>query len=84
MQVKPFVDKIANSKPGISPCGLPLDYMTPRPFAAGDVKYDFLAGRFEIKGSKAPLSSVDGRNIVLKRQTSFEFVYSVILEIPER
>lgn len=82
MQLKPFADSDANLKSGISPCGLPLDYMTPRPFADGDVSYDPESGRFEIRGSKAPLSSVDSRNIVLKRQTAFEFVYEAILEIP--
>lgn len=83
MQVKPFADSVSAREPGISPCGLPMDHMTPRPFADGDVKYDPYAGRFEIKGSKAPLSSVDSRNIVLRRQTSFDFEYSAILEIPE-
>ncbi len=83
MQIKPFADSICTENPGLSPCGLPLDYMAPRPFAEGDVRYDPLAGRFEIRGSKAPLSSVDSRNIVLKRQISFEFEYSAILEIPK-
>ena len=83
MQVKPFADSIPAGKSKISPCGLPLDYMTPRPFAAGDVKYDLSEGRFEIKGSRAPLYSVDSRNIVLKRQTSVKFSYSTILEIPK-
>jgi xylan 1,4-beta-xylosidase len=83
MQIKPFADICPTRQEGISPCGLPFDYMTPRPFAVGDVKYDPERRRFEVKGSKAPLSSVDSRNIVVKRQTSFEFSYSIILEIPE-
>ena len=83
MQIKPLADVFPPKRKEISPCGLPFDYMTPRPFAAGDVKYDPETRRFEIKGSKAPLSSVDSRNIVVKRQTSFEFSYSAILEIPE-
>ena len=83
MQVKPFADSVSTGISGISPCGLPLNYMTTRPFAAGDVKYDPYKGRFEIRGSKEPLSSVNSQNIVLKRQTSFEFEYSAILEIPE-
>lgn len=37
---------------------------------------------FKIKGSKAPLESVDARNILLRRQTSFRFVAETILEIP--
>ena len=82
MQVKPFRSYDPGETRGVSPCGLPFDYMTPRPFAKGDVKYFPESGRFEIKGSKAPLSSVDSRNIVLKRQTAFEFKYEVTLEIP--
>ena len=71
----------------ISSCGLPLDYMTPRPFKNGDVRY--IEGNnekepsFIIKGSIAPISSVDSRNLVLKRQTSFTFEYSADMEIPE-
>ncbi|RKM55373.1 glycoside hydrolase [Butyrivibrio sp. CB08] len=83
MQVKPFAGAgTATEKTGISPCGLPFDYMTPRPFTPGGVKFSPETGRFEISGSKAPLSSVDSRNIVLKRQTSFEFQYAATLEIP--
>ena len=87
MQVKPFVDAENPAKldlsQDISPCGLPFEYMTPRTFRKEDVKYYPESRKFEIKGSKAPLSSVDSRNIVLKRQTAFEFEYSVVLEIPD-
>ena len=83
MQAKPFSDDESPKSPGISPCGLPLDHMTPRSFSNGDVKYEPESGRFLIRGSKAPLSSVDSRNIVLKRQTSFRFKYSATLEIPK-
>ncbi|MCR4895162.1 MAG: family 43 glycosylhydrolase [Lachnospiraceae bacterium] len=83
MQLKPFADVIPERKTVLSPCGLPLEYMTPRPFAPGDITYDAQSGSFRIRGSKAPLSSVDSRNIVLKRQTEFVFHYAVILEIPE-
>ncbi|SFQ20598.1 xylan 1,4-beta-xylosidase [Butyrivibrio proteoclasticus] len=70
------------SKDYISPCGLPLDYMTPRPFEEGDVSFD-KGNSFVIKGSKAPISSVDSRNLVLRRQTSFSFEYVADMEIPE-
>ena len=77
MQVKPFMDVESNEKYNISPSGIPLDYMTPRAFYPGDIVYR--DNEFIIKGSKAPLSSVDSRNIVLRRQEDFKFKYSVIL-----
>ncbi len=83
MQVKPYADSMGEGQSGISECGLPFDYMTPRPFKKGDVLYDEETGTFLVKGSRAPLSSVDGRNIVLRRQTAFSFVYEVTLVIPE-
>ena len=71
----------------ISACGLPYDYMTPRTFVKGDVEFigrDAENGAcFKIKGSKAPISKVDSRNIVLRRQTSFSFEYSSEMEIPK-
>ena len=92
MQKKPFPkmetgSKVATAK--ISPCGLFLDHMTPRPFEEGAVKCSVVCENNEeirgytIKGSRKPLSMVDSRNIVLKRQTSFKFRYEVILDIPE-
>ncbi len=83
MQIKPLADCPLTESTGISPCGLPFEYMTPRSFKEGDVKYIPDLKRMEIRGSKVPLSSVDSRNIVLRRQTSFEFEYSVTLDIPE-
>ncbi len=107
MQVKPFPqdchaemdnpeDKRANiTADSISPCGLFIDYMTPRPFEEGGVvcalEEDYAHGKelttrfrsFTIKGSKAPLSSVKSRNIVLRRQTAFKFRYEVTMEIPK-
>ncbi|MBQ8597804.1 MAG: family 43 glycosylhydrolase [Lachnospiraceae bacterium] len=38
---------------------------------------------FRIKGSKAPLESVDARNILLQRQTAFSFVAEADLIIPK-
>ncbi len=88
MQVKPFADmeqeKSGYSQEGISPCGLPLDYMTPRTFKSEDISFDIKDGknRWSIRGSKAPLSTVAARNIVLRRQTSFKFEYDVNMRIP--
>ena len=67
----------------ISPCGIPLDYMTPRPFKAGDVVFDKLTNSFTIKGSNKPLSDTGARSVVLRRQTDFSFTYSAELEIPQ-
>ncbi|MBO6242389.1 MAG: family 43 glycosylhydrolase [Butyrivibrio sp.] len=71
----------------VSSCGLPFDYMTPRTFENGEVEFLGMACEkgecFKIKGSRAPLSKVDSRNIVLRRQTSFSFEYSTEMEILE-
>ncbi len=92
MQIKPYAENITDDNNDEatccwdvkSLCGLPLDYMTPRPFATGDVVFEANGNEkiFSIKGSKAPLSSVDARNIVLRRQTSFCFEYTVDMKIP--
>ena len=84
MQVKPFPEFNGDEDKtnAISPCGLPLDYMTPRTFTEGDVRFYPESGCFMIRGSSAPLSSIDSRNIVLKRQTSFRMEYGATLEIP--
>ncbi len=83
MQVKPFADCFCDNGVGISECGLPFEYMTPRSFKKGDIVYDSDNGIFTIKGSLAPLSSVDSRNIVLRRQSSFAFSYAVTIQIPK-
>ncbi len=129
MQIKPFPEKTEDPNAEsnrISPCGLFMDYMTPRPFEDGGVvcaleeetgksgstcnepdasvieessgatgiSEDDVASAhekelttrfrsFTIKGSKAPLSSVKSRNIVLRRQTAFRFRYEVTMEIPK-
>ena len=92
MQIKPFPENdtrdFGADNIRISDCGLFMEYMTPRPFEDGAVKcllekengQDFR--RFDIRGSRVSLSSVDSRNIVLRRQTSFRFRYAVILDIP--
>ena len=90
MQVKPFPEKTSDfgletencMNKGLSLCGLPFDYMTPRPFKAGDVDYS-KDGTFIIHASECQLSDVNSRNIVLRRQNSFLFEYSAILDIPD-
>ncbi|MBE5824163.1 MAG: glycoside hydrolase [Butyrivibrio sp.] len=92
MQKKPFPDAAyepLESDPKISPCGLFMDHMTPRPFEDGAVKCCLLnedghkERSYTIKGSSSPLSKVESRNIVLKRQTSFKFSYEVSLDVPK-
>ncbi len=92
MQKKPFPEMEAAPQDhisDISPCGLFLDHMTPRPFEDGAVKccVTYENGKavrnYNIRGSRVSLSKVESRNIVLRRQTSFKFRYSVILDIPQ-
>ena len=85
----------AHNDRAISPCGLPFDYMTTRSFNKGDIKYicddpansDWKSLKdgqtFVIHASAYPLSDINSRNIVLRRQTDFSFDYSVIMDIPE-
>ncbi|MBE5833476.1 MAG: glycoside hydrolase [Butyrivibrio sp.] len=87
MNLKPLpevVNKFDNV--GMSVTGLPLDFMTPRPFEAGAVKCYMEDGRlsFSIKGSSVPLSSKDSRNIVVRRQSDFDFNASVVMDIPQQ
>ncbi|MCR5157343.1 MAG: family 43 glycosylhydrolase [Butyrivibrio sp.] len=92
MQVKPFSGNAeigeGDANP-ISPCGLPLEYMTTRSFEKGDISFltgDTLkqTGRsFIIKGSRYPLSGTGCRNLVLRRQTAFSFDYEVTLIAPK-
>ncbi len=91
MQVKPFPDMeyLPDKEAGpdrkwaVSKCGLYMEYMTPRSFGRGDIYCDPHKRYFRIRGSKAPLDSVDSRNIVLRRQTAFAFSYSVTMDIPD-
>lgn len=58
-QVKAFVN------------GLPKDFVTPRPPEKGGIVIK--DGRLVLKGSRYPLSSVDSRNILVRRQSAFCF-----------
>ncbi len=92
MQKKPFPEAKITEKEdtcAVSPCGLFLDHMTPRPFEDGAVKCSIshengkAVRYYSVRGSRQALSKVESRNIVLRRQTSFRFRYSVILDIPK-
>ncbi|WP_242840737.1 family 43 glycosylhydrolase [Butyrivibrio proteoclasticus] len=87
MQVKPYPDMDGSEDADVPKAKeiLPFDYTTPRTFFEGNINYLEEDGHrvFDIRGCKYPLSSVQSRNIVLRRQSSFKFKYSVTLEIPE-
>lgn len=92
MQKKPFPDMKGDNNGdncGISPCGIFLDHMTPRPFEEGAARCSLVLEKgknvrnYFFRGSRAALSNVESRNIVLRRQTAFKFRYSVSLEIPK-
>lgn len=56
------------------------DFMTPRPPEEGAVNYR--DGKWFLLGSKSPLSSVNARNILLRRQTSFCFTAEAVMKAP--
>ena len=58
-----------------------LDWVTPRAPQKDGIFYGD-DGSYRIKGSRYPLSKVEARNILLRRQTSFQFMAEAILEIP--
>lgn len=61
--------------------GLPKDFVTPRPPEEDGVCLK--AGRLFLKGSKSPLSSVDARNILVRRQSAFCFKGEAVFTVPE-
>ena len=91
MQVKPFIStecaQLEKKEADLiaSPCGLPMEFMTPRTCKKSDISFtnDKSGMCLEIKASKYGLSDIRSRNIVLRRQTSFSFEFSTELEIPE-
>ncbi len=73
-------------KQTLSECGLPLEFMTPRTFAAGDIECDPAEDgghNIGLKPSAYPLSDVRCRSVVLRRQTDFAFTAEVSVMIPE-
>jgi len=85
LQLKPFpLYKAKEYSKKFSATGLPLDFMTPRPFEEGAVKCIENSDGFSfiIKGSKEKLSSKDSRNIVVRRQSDFAFEACVNMKIP--
>lgn len=61
--------------------GLPKEFVTPRPPEENAVSIK--NGCLILKGSRAPLSSVDSRNILLRRQTGFCFSAECDFMVPE-
>lgn len=61
--------------------GIPKAFVTPRPPEADGVRCQ--NGHLILKGSKAPLASVDARNVLLRRQTAFCFTAEASLIVPE-
>lgn len=55
-------------------------WMCPRPPVEEGVRIE--KGRFFLRGSKAPLSSVDARNILVRRQEDFSFKAKAVLVLP--
>lgn len=51
--------------------GMPKDFLTPRPPEKDGIS--FKNGNLILKGSRYPLSSVDSRNILVRRQSAFCF-----------
>ncbi|MBQ9927106.1 MAG: family 43 glycosylhydrolase [Lachnospiraceae bacterium] len=75
LQIKPELpENIISAKEvqkGIFVDGLPKEFITPRPPEEDAISFE--NGCLVLKGSKAPLSSVDSRNILVRRQTAFCF-----------
>jgi xylan 1,4-beta-xylosidase len=57
------------------------EFMTPRPPEEGAVQ--FRDGKLFLKGSKSPLSCVDARNILVRRQDAFCFLAEAEIRMPE-
>ena len=61
--------------------GLPKYFVTPRPPEKGAVTVR--DGILILEGSKAPLSSVDARNILVRRQCAFSFTAQADMIVPK-
>lgn len=60
--------------------GLPKDFVTPRPPEKDGIK--IRDGNLILKGSREPLSGVDARNILVRRQSAFCFTAEAEFEMP--
>lgn len=70
-----------NVSTGIFAKGIPGDFVTPRPPEEDAITVK--NGNLILKGSRFPLSSVDARNILVRRQTSFLFHAQAVFKVPE-
>ena len=61
--------------------GLPTDFITPRPPEADGIRIQ--DGKLIVKGSRAPLSDVQARNIVVRRQCNFCFKAEAEFKVPD-
>ena len=61
--------------------GLPTDFITPRPPEADGIRIQ--DGKLILKGSRAPLSDVQARNILVRRQCGFCFNAEAVFKVPE-
>lgn len=61
--------------------GLPIEFITPRPPEADGIRMQ--DGKLIIKGSRAPLSDVRARNILVRRQCDFCFKAEAEFKVPE-
>ena len=73
-------ENAAASHKSIFANGLPKDFVTPRPPEKGAVTVR--DGMLILEGSKAPLSSVDARNILVRRQCAFSFTAEAYMIVP--
>lgn len=72
---------ITEAGSGLGETKVSAKWMCPRPPKENGVIIE--GTKFKIKGSRAPMESVEARNILLQRQTAFRFRAEVILKVPE-
>lgn len=89
LQIRPNLPKWENSKGAAETGrsmqqtfrkGVPKDFVTPRPPENDGIKIQ--DGSLILKGSRYPLSSVDARNILVRRQSAFCFTAEAEFEVP--
>ncbi len=57
------------------------DWLTPRPPEPGQIAWQ--GSRVTLRGSRFPMTDVRCRSILLRRQTCFDFTFSVDMAVPE-